>query len=102
MIHISSRIHGIEVGGMRHPLQTVHYQEDQIEPEQLEAFLASEYLTVEIDIEESVIDGAAAEAAALAEAQELAEAAAEAANPGDTPPEDQAIVEPKKAVKNKD
>lgn len=54
MIHISSRIHGIEVGGMRHPMQTVHYQEDQIEPEQLEAFLASEYLTVEVDKEPDI------------------------------------------------
>ncbi len=49
MIRISSKIHGIEVGGMRHPMQTVCYTEEQIQPEQLDAFLASEFLTVEID-----------------------------------------------------
>lgn len=49
MIRISSKIHGIEIGGMRHPMQTVHYREDQITPEQLEAFQACEFLTVEVD-----------------------------------------------------
>ena len=49
MIHISSKIHGIEVGGMRHPMQTVHYQPEQLTPEQLAECQASEYLAVEID-----------------------------------------------------
>lgn len=49
MIHITSKLHGVEVAGMRHPANTVHYSEDQIEPEQLAAFMESEYLTVEID-----------------------------------------------------
>lgn len=49
MIHITSKLHGVEVSGMRHPATTVHYREDQIEPEQLAAFMESEYLTVEID-----------------------------------------------------
>ncbi len=49
MIRIASKIHGIEVAGMRHPMQTVHYQNDQIEPEQLVEFVKSEFLTVEID-----------------------------------------------------
>lgn len=49
MIRIASKIHGIEVAGMRHPMQTVHYREDQIEPEQLHECVQSEFLTVEID-----------------------------------------------------
>lgn len=49
MIHITSKLHGVEVSGMRHPATTVHYREDQIEPEQLAAFKQSEYLTIEID-----------------------------------------------------
>lgn len=49
MIRIASKIHGIEVAGMRHPMQTVHYQNDQIEPEQLVEFVKSGFLTVEVD-----------------------------------------------------
>ena len=49
MIHITSTLHGVEVGGMRHPAQTVHYTEEQISPEALAEMQASSYLTVEID-----------------------------------------------------
>lgn len=49
MIHISSKIHGVEVAGIRHPMQTVHYPDDVFTTEQLEEFKASEYLTVELD-----------------------------------------------------
>lgn len=49
MIHITSKLHGVEVSGMRHPMRTVNYTDDQISDEQLAAFLQSEYLTVGAD-----------------------------------------------------
>lgn len=49
MIHIASTIHGIEVAGYRHPLQTVRYHDDQFTADELAKLQASEYLTVEID-----------------------------------------------------
>ncbi len=49
MIKITSKLHGVEVGGMRHPTRTVHYTDDQISDEQLAEMRQSEYLTVEAD-----------------------------------------------------
>lgn len=63
MIHISSKIHGIEVGGVRHPMQTVHYQDDQFTDEELADFMGSEFLTVEQD----TVDVASSEPVTAAE-----------------------------------
>lgn len=57
MIHITAKkIHGIEVAGMRHPMQTVHYTDDLITDEQLAEMQASEFLTVEVDGVEDAVD----------------------------------------------
>lgn len=49
MIKITSKLHGVEVAGMRHPTRTVHYTDEQISDEQLAEMQQSEYLTVEAD-----------------------------------------------------
>lgn len=52
-IRITSSLHGIEVAGTRHPISTVHYNDDQFTEEELAAFEASDYLTVDRDEVES-------------------------------------------------
>lgn len=67
MIHITSRIHGIDIAGVRHPMQIVHYNDDQFTDEQLAAFEDSEFLIVERDVVE-VSDDVAADVTEAAEA----------------------------------
>lgn len=105
MIKITSKLHGVEVAGMRHPAMTVNYADAQISDEQLAEFMQSEYLTVDLDgesverlAEVENYDNATDDGEKVAEAtRELAEPVVEL-EPIDPP---EPIAEPKPAATKK-